>query len=103
MMRGHTQIVRFSREVEDGVEWFSAHWIGADASAVQERRHFPQVSRFRSWLVHDQGYGEQEADTLIEQLRVGREPRGEAQIGAATGSQTTGRSRTGATAWPRRA
>ena len=103
MMRGHTQVVRFSREVEDGVEWFSAHWIGADASAVQERRHFPQVSRFRSWLVHDQGYGEHEADTLIEQLRTGREPRPEAQVSGGTASATTSGSKTGATAWPRRA
>lgn len=68
MMIEYTQVIRFSLQVEEGVEWFCAQWIGP-RSGGRERRYFPQVSRFRSWLVGAQGYGLDEADALIAQLR----------------------------------
>lgn len=74
MMTGYTQVMRFSREVEEGVEWFCAQWVAPGTAGAQQRRHFPHVSRFRSWLVDEQAYGEHEADALIEQLRRNKPP-----------------------------
>jgi hypothetical protein len=69
MMTGYTQVIRFSLQVEEGVEWFCAQWVTPGDTGTRHRRHFPQVSRFRSWLLEAQGYGVHEADALIEQLR----------------------------------
>jgi hypothetical protein len=68
-----TQVMRFALELVDGAESFSAHWID-DADGVTHRCYFGHVSRFKAWLLHDQRYAEQEADSLIERLRAQTPP-----------------------------
>ena len=69
MMVHRAQVMRFSREQVNGSEWFSAHWID-EADGVAHRCSFGHVSRFKAWLLHDQHYGHDEADALIERLRA---------------------------------
>lgn len=69
----HTRVTRFTLELVDGAESFSAHWID-DADGVTHRCYFGHVSRFKAWLLNDQHYGEQEVDSLIERLRAQTPP-----------------------------
>jgi len=69
------QVMRFTFERVNGSEWFSAHWID-EADGVSHRCSFGHVSRFKAWLLNDQGYGQEEADSLIERLRAQTRPPG---------------------------
>lgn len=70
------QVMRFTFEQLSGSEWFSAHWTD-EADGVSHRCSFGQVSRFKAWLLKDQGYGHDEADALIERLRAQARSAGE--------------------------
>ena len=61
-----TQVMRFSRELEIDVEWFSVQWVDSGDSHVE--RHFPDSMLFKGWLVREQQYDNDEADALIAQL-----------------------------------
>jgi hypothetical protein len=62
-------MMRFSRELIEGVEWFTVTWLDADPGAPRRIAHYPTADRFKSWLVDDQRYRDLEADQTIEQLR----------------------------------
>lgn len=68
-----TQVMRFTFEQVNGSEWFSAHWTD-DEDGVTHRCSFGHVSRFKAWLLRDQGYDPDEADALIERLRAQAHP-----------------------------
>ena len=91
-MAHHTRVMRFSFELLDGSESFSAHWID-DGDGVVHRCYFQHVSRFQAWLLNDQRYSEREADSLIERLRGQRSPAGRAANDAdASGVDAIGKS-----------
>lgn len=68
VMVNQSQTMRFSREVIEGVEWFTVTWLDANPSEPRRTAHYPTAPRFKAWLIDDQGYLEHEAEQTIEQL-----------------------------------
>ena len=70
MLSSRRQVIRFSLEMDQGVEWFKATWLVHPDSPKQVEHHIARADRFREFVQRELQYPEHEADELIESLRA---------------------------------
>ena len=63
-----SRVMRFSCVRLPDHEQVTAQWVDNEDGVVH-RCSFTQLSRFRAWLVSDQRYAPEEADSVIDGLR----------------------------------
>jgi hypothetical protein len=69
MPTNRSQVMRFSRELSEHTEWFTAKWVAEGPPPTNVEHYFPSAARLKAWLVTEQHYSEAEADALIAHLR----------------------------------
>jgi len=73
MHTNRTPGMRFSRELFDQAEWFTAKWLSDGPPPAHVEIYFANAPRLKAWLVTEQQYSEGEADALLAQLRASQD------------------------------